>query len=274
MKTVSFRTVAKKTWLLVAARRKTFLLYAVGMLALYLLGDWLTYSNSSPEGEPKFTTLDVLLGLLTFFASSALFISIQHFSILSVRNETSYFRPRPVRVFFQYILTSMAWAAICFIGMIIAALPFAAVYFSDVANNPETAIVGIALLVITALLMFLGGMIPAVRLGAVFPAIAAGDKYNFTRAWAMTKGHTLKILGTNVLFSLPLFTIGAVVPLVIPDFAVGKGHYSVWGSLINSTAMALMMVYWYAFLCLLYEDLAIRLDSMGNVRETIAGEDG
>lgn len=73
--------------------------------------------------------------------------------------------------------------------------------------------------VLVATVMFLLLIVASLRLSFVFPALAAEDPANFARAWEITKGNSLRLLGLMALIHIPALVFGAI----IEAFSIGLG---------------------------------------------------
>lgn len=207
--------VARKAWLLLSARSGIYALYGLAFFCLLFLPH-LLFASYDPEVD-AFPALAFYSGLVSLAMLMALSISLQHFSIASCRNATTFFPQRGVAAFFKYLLVSIVLVAIGLISIIIAGLPFAGVLLSGVADSPDTALLGGLLLGVTGLGMCLGGMIPPLRLAPVLPAIAMGDDWDYGKAWRMTKGYTVKLVLLFFLFMAPPLLFGMFWGLVWGD---------------------------------------------------------
>ncbi|WP_152415382.1 hypothetical protein [Caenispirillum salinarum] len=91
------------------------------------------------------------------------------------------------------------------------AVPFATGDISGTQVSPVPMLLAVA--------MFILLILASLRLSFVFPAIAAEEPVSFARAWEITKGNSLRLLGLMALVHVPVLVFGAI----IEAFAVGLG---------------------------------------------------
>lgn len=72
---------------------------------------------------------------------------------------------------------------------------------------------------LVALFMFLLLILASLRLSFVFPALAAEEPTSFARAWEITKGNSLRLLGLVALVHIPVLVFGAIIEAM----AIGLG---------------------------------------------------
>ena len=258
MEKIRFWVVARKAWLLLTARAQYFGLYGLSLYLLLLLPVLLfePYDPQSTEAPLQ----PMIVGLVNLTLVVALNISLLHFTIASCRNATSFFGSRPISIYFRYLLASFAVAAIGMIAMIFAGLPAFGVFASGMLENPEMNTPGMILLIVTGLIAFCGGSIPPIRFGAVLPAIAMGDKYSYSRAWQMTKGHSGKLVITMFFILLPSLVLGLVWGFIEGDPAESPMLFNLFNYAVSTLTSVVMMV----FFGVLYQDLNERYDAMIN----------
>ncbi|NDV20452.1 hypothetical protein GO013_13635 [Pseudodesulfovibrio sp. JC047] len=190
-----------------------------------------------------------------WFGNLVVVLSFLHFVIQSTRNRTSFYPARKVATSFKYLAANIAVMAIAVLCGLFASLPAIGVYFSGVLENPDTQTLGIILMIPSVVLALFGILIPFLRFSFVCPAIAVGDSFNFHTVWAMTKGHSFRI----VFFFLFLV-------FVVMAFSIGLSM--VLGEMTRTYVgiISVFTVFWsvwvYAFESLLYEDLRLRYEAM------------
>jgi len=264
MQKVSMWAAVKKTWLLLNARSGYFAKFALGLLAVNGLYACLQLMSDVPEGEFR---LDVaFVGLVYFVGSYLISISLQHFTVSSCRNQTSFFPQRPVMVFFRYLLATIAIGALAMIAAVVFGLPLMGVVFSGILDNPDTLMFGVVLAVFAGLLMGVGSMIPIVRFAVIYPAITVNDNWNYSKAWHMTKGHTGRMVAMAWIISLLSIVVdliwGVMVGLNNPDVVLEPSATYLIVSSIYRTALG---VFINAFLGVVYEDFKNRDEAMSGI---------
>ena len=247
MERVGFWNVAGKTRLLITARARLFGLYWLALLAVPLAQGFLF--GTQEEGSAG----AAVLGVASFFLSTALTLSLYHFVVASCRNETSFFPQRPVRTYLQYLLASLGLAVICMLFAALAGIPFFGVLASGMADKGTPAGLGVLLLLAAGLLMGLGGLIPLLRLGFVLIALAIGDRYDYGRAWSMTRGYTLKMLGALSLGMLPPFALGIVWALA-DESSTNSVPFQFLDVVLTCSCIMFMSVFW----AVLYQEISLR----------------
>ena len=180
-------------------------------------------------------------------------LSLYHFVVASCRNATSFYPPRPVRAYLHYLLASLGLAAICMLSAVVAGLPLFGVLVSGIAEGEANAGLAFLLILLSVLLMVLGGLIPLLRLGFVLVALAIGDKYDYGRVWRMTKGYTLKMLCAIFLGMLPALATGFVWWLV-DKASVDSLAFQLMDALLTFTCIIFLSVFW----AVLYQELTLR----------------
>lgn len=263
MEKVSVWAAAKKTLLLLRGRAEHFWKYGVGLLVLQTV----SYTNEMiaalPDGGVWW--LEAIMNLAFFVGSVVLTTSLIHFSIASCRNTTSFLPERPVLTVFYYVLAMIALSVITFIFMVVCGLPLIGVVMSGLLDKPDTVVLGGGLAFLTGLFALAGGMVPAVRFGVIIPAVCVRDKWNFSLAWQMTKGHTWRLIGAVVLPLLPFFALvmgwGVAYALMNPETPFVPNIPYVAVSIFASAAIGLFM---NSFCGVLYEDFRIRYEAMTN----------
>lgn len=247
MKRVGFWNVAGKTRLLIKARARVFGLYWLGLLIVPLA------QNFFFGTQEEVSTGSAIMGVASFFLSTALTLSLYHFTVASCRNATSFFPPRPVRTYLQYLLASLGLAVICMLFAVLAGIPFFGVLASGMLDKGTPGALSVLLLAASLLLMIAGGLIPLLRLGYVLVALAIGDKYDYGRAWRMTKGYTLKMLGALFLGLLPPFAAG-VVWWLVDESSVNSVSFRLLDVVLTFTCIMFLSVFW----AVLYQELTLR----------------
>lgn len=251
--TVSFWNVVGKTRLLLAVRSRYFGLYVLASLVLYSAPYLITGVDPFAEESPEKLWLPFLVNMTLL---PALSLSLQHFSIESCRNNTSFFPPKPLLSFLRYMLLSIALVFFSGICLIVASIPMFGIWGWGGVDNPETAIYVTVLMYFFGLIAAVVATIPFMRFGPVLPATTVGDECSFSRAWRMTKGHTLKLLVAASLLYIPSLVVGFVGGLFMAD---GIGWtFALILYLIDSIAMVVGL----AFFSILYEELRLRYDAL------------
>lgn len=264
MKKVSMWTATKKTLLLLQARRRYFSIYFAGCL----LTNILYYAMEMMEGlgvtYDEVTGFAVsypilLMGCSFLLVAHVVGISLTHFSVLSMRNHTSFSPKKPIKAFLQYIALEVLLfgSAAIMIVLITAIVSVIAVLGS--ASEAQITLVALSSSVICAI----GVFFVIVRLSLMFPAIAAGDEWGIKKSWRMTKGHTFRLVFWFSLVFLPVFAItsiwGASLGLVNPD----TGFHPTVSFLIISTVLnASSSLFIQASSGVIYEGLKTRYEAM------------
>jgi hypothetical protein len=264
MQKVSMWAAVKKTWLLLNARSGYYAKFAMGLLAVNGLYVFLQLMSDVPEGEFR---MDVaFVGLVYFIASYLVSISLQHFTVLSCRNQTSFFPQQPVMIFYRYLLATIAIGALALIAAVVFGLPLMGVVFSGILDNPDYGVLGSVLAVFAILIVGIGGMVPIVRFAVIYPAITVNDNWNYSKAWRMTKGHTGRMVAMAWVFSILSVVVdliwGVMVGLNNPDVLLEP---SVAYLIVSSIYRAALGVCLNAFLGVVYEDFKNRDEAMSGI---------
>ena len=244
MERIGFWKVAGKTWLLVWARARIFLLYWLGMLFFPLLRLFLI----PPDGEV--TAFALIFQLASLCVLSVVGLSLAHFTVSSCRNATSLLPDRPVRAFVRYSLVSLAVMLVGVVGAILAGLPLVGVLAVDALDAEEYLVLKSLLVLAGGVLAGLGGLIPLLRLSFATIAIAVNEDGGLKRAWRTTRGYTLKLLAAFFLFLSPPFFLGVAWGL----FGSGSTDslaFRFVDVLGTMSTVFLLSIY----LCVLYQDL-------------------
>lgn len=246
---VRFLVVAQKAWLLLRARVGIYALYGLGFFCLIILPH-LFFAPYDPEVDtfPTQVAFSVLINLTLVMT---LHLSMQHFTIASCRNTTSFFSQRVVATFFKYLLAGFAMGAIALISMVISGIPFAVVLLTGVFDTSAPSIPGIILLLLSWLVMIVGTFIPVLRLWPIFPAIAMADDWSYTEAWRMTKGYTWKLLLMMFAFMVPHILLGIIMEVAWGDL---QGQVVLFNAVYTGVS-AVFAVLFTVYYGVLYQDL-------------------
>lgn len=246
----------RKTNLLVKGRSSIIVKYLLGFLALGMV----QLLDLAPENleEADFSFLHLALLLAYMAAGMFLAVSFVHFIVASCRNRTSFFPENGKSAVFKYFLASIALSFITVICWVISSLPAGGILLSGMLDNPETQMLGFALMIPASFLSFFGALIPMMRFSFVLPAIAVGDDYTYSRAWQMTKGHVVRLFTTGVIVGLPVFLTGMGIGYV---FDQGEG-LPLAADLFIIILDAAWWAWMYVFFGVLYEDLNNRYEAM------------
>ena len=244
MERIGFWKVAGKTWLLVRARARIFLLYWLGMLFFPLLRLFLL------RPDAQVSAFVLIFQLASLCAISVVGLSLSHFTVSSCRNETSFLPDRPVRAFVRYSLVSLAVLLVGLVCLLLAGLPLVGVLAIDALDAEEYLVLKSLLVLAGGVLAGLGGLIPLLRLGFATVAIAVNEDGGLKRAWRTTRGYTLKLLAAFFLFLSPPFFMGIAWGLL------GSGSTDSLAFRFADTLGTMSTMFFLSiYLCVLYQDL-------------------
>lgn len=251
MEKVKFLDVARKTWLMLSARATIYGGYATTFFCLLFLPH-LLFAPYDPEVD-AFPTFAVVSGLINLVLLMATSLSMQHFTIASCRNATSFFPERKVATVARYTMTTIVLVFITMAAMTISGMPLFAVLASGMMDNG--GILGLALIVACGILAGFG-IVPGIRLSMILPAIAIGDEYGYKRTWRMTKGYTLKLLCLTVAMLIPSVVLGLIWGIIwgSPD------NDPVLFNGVNSAFSVVTSIIFGSYYGILYQDLVTSYD--------------
>lgn len=220
-------------------------------------------------------TAFVLIGMLLFvviFLALVLvyYVSILNFGVTSLRGRPTILPKQPVKRVFSFlgrgILIYLEFLPIVFA----IALPVSLATLID-PYFPQWVSIGLMVLIVTA-----GGLLSMtylLRMSLQFPAAAVGDKTSFKLSWRMAKGHTLRLLASMLLLSIPPMLIMGLAMTVLFIFGtlpaeMGQNAIPSIFMFLVATAMLMnsLLVPLVAYtLCIWYEALRRRYEAMDPV---------
>ncbi|MDD3313071.1 hypothetical protein [Pseudodesulfovibrio sp.] len=244
MERIRFWGVAGKTRALLLDRAAIFLMYWVLFAAEGLAGEFAMDGGGN-------AVLGSLIYLGTLLVDICLTISLYRFVLSHLRGGRSFYPGRPVGTTGRFLLSSLAILVLCLLFGLLASLPLVAVGASGLPDDSRHLLMGGALQALTGLFLVVVGLLPMLRFGFILPAIVMGDPDGYGRSWRLSRGYTLKMLTSLVLFLLPVLCFGVV-------WAMLAGEDSTSFRVANSLLAATVSLGMSVFFCLLYEAMTRR----------------
>jgi len=253
MERIRFWRVAGKTRALLLDRAAVFLVYWVLFAAEGLVGEFAMDGGSS-------AVFGSLIFLGTLLVDICLMVSLFRYVLSHLRGGRSFYPGRPVGTTGRFLLSSLTILILCLLFGFLARLPWMAVGASGLLDDPRHLLMGGALQAFSGLFLVVVALLPLLRFGFILPSIVMGDPDGYGRSWRLSRGYTVKMLVSLVLFLLPVFCFEVVGEMAAAE---DSALFRVMYILLTATVLLSM----YVFFCLLYEAMTRRERLLGEVVE-------
>lgn len=216
MEKVKFADAIRKAWMLLTARKKYYITYGIIMFAVYTLSYFASAQvvaagiDGAEAGMSKMMWIGVITGIIAYILA----ISMIHFTVISLRNKTSFYPAKPIVSTLKYLLTLFGLIIGGVVAILVAFIPMLLLPY--LGMNLEEGSGQIVLMVWTAIVALVVAA-NLIRLCFRLTAFTVNDILTLKETWRMTKGYTIKILILFIVVLLPSGLVALLSPQQAPD---------------------------------------------------------